>query len=185
MAGRRWRGGVFVRRARPGEATRLSELALRSKAHWGYAPAFLDACRRELTLTPAEIATRPVFVLEGRGRILGFYGLERLGAAADLAYMFVEPTAIGRGVGRHLWRHAVDAARRLGTRELSIESDPNALEFYLAMGARRVGDVASTVWPGRTLPLLRFALVRAQAAPAKRVRRARRGARGHRGTKAS
>ena len=32
----------MLRPARPGEAAALSDLALRSKAHWGYDQAFLD-----------------------------------------------------------------------------------------------------------------------------------------------
>ena len=42
-----------VRAARPAEAEAISALALRSKAHWGYDPAFLEACREDLTIDPA------------------------------------------------------------------------------------------------------------------------------------
>ena len=38
-------GGVEVTDGRAEEAPRLSDLALRSKGHWGYDAAFLDACR--------------------------------------------------------------------------------------------------------------------------------------------
>jgi GNAT superfamily N-acetyltransferase len=51
----------------------------------------------------------------------------------------VLPDAMGRGVGRSLFLHALERARELGCRELEIESDPNAEGFYQHMGARRVG----------------------------------------------
>ena len=37
-----------IRPARPEEAGAISALALRSKGHWGYDPAFLEACREDL-----------------------------------------------------------------------------------------------------------------------------------------
>ena len=43
---------VTMRPAAPSQAAFLSDLALRSKACWGYDPAFLSACRDELTIHP-------------------------------------------------------------------------------------------------------------------------------------
>ena len=53
-----------IRPASAGEAAALSALALRSKAHWGYDAAFLDACRAELTLRDDELASRRTLVAE-------------------------------------------------------------------------------------------------------------------------
>jgi len=46
---------TLVRPARPDEASTLSELAVRSKAWWGYDVAFLDRCRRELETIPGRL----------------------------------------------------------------------------------------------------------------------------------
>ncbi|HYG83088.1 MAG TPA: GNAT family N-acetyltransferase [Pyrinomonadaceae bacterium] len=147
-----------IRPARAGEAGLLSDLALRSKAHWGYDADFLEACREELTVSADYIRGAPVFVLEEDGRVVGFYGLREQGDGLELLYLFVEPAAIGGGHGKKLWAHAVETAARLGFQKISIESDPYAEAFYLAMGARRVGEVSSTLRPGRKLPLLGFSL---------------------------
>jgi hypothetical protein len=42
---------VGLRSASPDEAAALTELAIRSKAYWGYADAFMRRAREELTLT--------------------------------------------------------------------------------------------------------------------------------------
>lgn len=147
-----------IRLASAGEARHLSDLALRSKAHWGYDADFLEACRAELTVSEDYIKGAPVFVLEEDGRVVGFYGLRERGAELELLYLFVEPAAIGGGHGKRLWQHAVKTAARLGFQKITIESDPYAEAFYLAMGARKVGEVASSLRPGRTLPLLEFTL---------------------------
>lgn len=68
--------------------------------------------------------------------------------------LFVEPDAIGRGVGRRLFEHATAAAASLGFGRLTIDADPNAEPFYVAMGATRIGATPSGSIPGRMLPLL-------------------------------
>jgi GNAT superfamily N-acetyltransferase len=149
----------LIRPAEPGEAGLLSALSFRAKGQWGYSAEFLEACRADLTISPAEIRTSAVFVHEGAAGADGYYRLIALDAeVAELDALFVEPAAIGTGVGRRLWEHAVALAREAGFRDLLIHSDPHAEGFYTAMGAHRIGESESTVAPGRMLPLLRFAL---------------------------
>lgn len=147
-----------IRPARPEDATHLSALALRSKRHWGYDDEFLSIVRSELTVTSEQTHTHRVMVAEGDGRVLGFYGLGGTPPDADLTWLFIEPDSVRGGVGRALWRHAIEAARSSGFASLVIESDPFAEGFYLAMGARRVGEMASRFIPGRILPVLRYDL---------------------------
>lgn len=146
---------MVIRSAKAEEAAHISNLALRSKAHWGYSQEFLDACRAELTYHPSEI--------EGQGRcfnvaelsdvIVGFYVLERESdEAAELAALFVEPSFIGRGIGRALFEHALMAARENGSVIVTIQSDPYAADFYRSMGARQTGLCESGSIPNRYLP---------------------------------
>jgi GNAT superfamily N-acetyltransferase len=155
-------------RLRPGRATEaavLSALALRSKGHWGYDQAFLEACRAELTLTREQAAEATV--AEMGGGPAGFVLLappdpngdagERVG---ELAMLFVDPPLIGRGLGRLLLDVAVQAARARHWSRVRIESDPGAEGFYLAAGATRVGTVPSGSVAGRALPLLELVIGR-------------------------
>jgi GNAT superfamily N-acetyltransferase len=151
-------GPSGIRRARPDEAEALTELALRSKGHWGYSPAFLEACRSELTVSPREIDDGGVYVVESEGEVAGFYRLSGAPPAGRLEDLFVDPAAIGRGLGRRLLGHAVATACRAGFRELEVEADPNAEAFYLSRGATRIGEVESPVQVGRMLPVLRIDL---------------------------
>ncbi|MFC4859317.1 GNAT family N-acetyltransferase [Actinophytocola glycyrrhizae] len=145
-----------LRPARPGEAALLSALALRSKGHWGYDDAFLAACRDELTIAEGEVAARRTTVAELDGTVVGMYTLDGGPPAAELGQMFVDPGHIGRGVGRALWTHAVECARAAGIHTLTIDADPFAEAFYLAMGATRTGSVPSGSVPERELPRLTF-----------------------------
>ncbi|MFJ4837421.1 GNAT family N-acetyltransferase [Streptomyces sp. NPDC088746] len=147
-----------LRPGRPGEAAALTELALRSKAHWGYDEAFMAACRDELTVRPGDTAGGRAVVAEEDGRVLGFTTLAGEPPEGALAMMFVEPDTIGRGVGRLLFEHTMARARRLSFVRLTIDADPNAEPFYTAMGAVRIGATPSGSIPGRELPLLELAL---------------------------
>ena len=148
----------MIRAARADEAALLTELALRSKGHWGYDARFLADCRDALTITPRYVEANPVYVFEDGGRVVGFYSLTGAGSVVALDFLYVEPSEVGRGHGRRLFQHAADTARRLGCSLMTIEADPHAEAFYRAVGARRAGEVASPVRAGRTLPLLHFSL---------------------------
>src|ERR1700744_1513825 len=56
-----------IRAARPGEAATLTELAMRSKAHWGYDPAFMTRLRPILTIGEQELLASPARGLDDVG----------------------------------------------------------------------------------------------------------------------
>ena len=93
--------------------------------------------------------------------IAGFYIAELTDDAEKtwgLEALFVEPAYMGHGIGRKLMNDANHAVKGRQGRSLRIESDPNAEAFYVACGAKRVGQTASYSIEGRTLPLLRIDL---------------------------
>lgn len=110
------------------------------------------------TVPDAELAfllARPeisIHVLYQDGEPAGFYELERRGrdAATNLAYFGLMPHAIGRGAGRALLRHAVDAAwvgqPRLVTVNTCTADHPRALPNYLEAGFRIMRTVRE-LWP--------------------------------------
>lgn len=147
------RDAPVLRPGRAGDATALTALALRSKAHWGYSDALLELWRDELRFTPASIAEQEVIVAEREGTLLGVVALSFDGDTAEVEHLWVDPSAMGAGVGRLLFARGVERARAWGVRRLVIDADPNALGFYLRQGARRIGSVPARP-AGRTLPRL-------------------------------
>ncbi|MFF0449763.1 GNAT family N-acetyltransferase [Streptomyces sp. NPDC004609] len=131
---------MWIRDAQPHEADGITRLLLRSKAHWGYGPAFMEACRGHLTVTPDQIAPRRIVVAEDEdARLAGIASLEGEPPDGVLGLLFVEPDRIRQGIGRTLYAHVTDRARALGFRRLRIESDPHAEAFYRGLGARPCG----------------------------------------------
>jgi GNAT superfamily N-acetyltransferase len=145
---------VTVRPGRPEEAADLTELIMRSKAYWGYDEEFMARCRPALTLHPADMVPKRVAVADLDGRAAGVVAITGTPPEADLDLLFVDPWAIGSGVGRRLYEHALEVVRDHGFAALLIEADPQAEPFYLRMGAVRIGDSISPT-TSRALPLLR------------------------------
>jgi GNAT superfamily N-acetyltransferase len=136
------------------ELPALSALCFRSKAVWGYDNDFMEACRTELTLQASELRSSSIAVAEGSWGIVGVAQIKVVGSEADLLKLFVEPTALGNGVGTALFLWAMNKARSKGAQRLLIEADPDAAPFYRRMGAEDCGLAPSGSIPGRTLPKL-------------------------------
>lgn len=149
---------MLIRAAQRTEAEILSALAFRSKAHWGYDESFMADCRDELTVPASKLESLRTAVVEQDGRILAFSTLEGSPPDGALGMLFVEPDVMGKGIGRRLFEHVIENAKSLGFARLTIDADPNAEPFYLAMGALRIGTSPSGSIPGRTLPLLAVTL---------------------------
>jgi GNAT superfamily N-acetyltransferase len=150
---------IAIRPARPAEAGKLTDIAMAAKASWGYPASFMARCRAALSVEARKMAGRHFHLAEDEaGAILGFYGFEPEEEGIGLSHMFVAPEAIGQGVGRALWDHAVVLARSLGQPQLLVVSDPHAAGFYARMGANPAGARPSEIDPSRPLPMFRLRL---------------------------
>ena len=134
-----------IRDARPAEAEALASLQRRSSDVW-------EEYRAQLAAHPGAIEPPRQAITEGRvrvavdasGRRLGFSVV--LAPAADcveLDDLFVEPDAMGRGVGRLLIADVVARAGAAKATCIDVTANPNALGFYERVGFRVTGDVAT------------------------------------------
>ena len=136
---------MIIRRASAEESATLTQLAHSAKRFWGYPENWLRQWQADLTITPDFITQNLVCVAEDGGELRGFYALVVRNEKAELEHMWVSPEAIGKGVGKELFIHAMQKAAGENVTEIEISSDPNAEGFYQKMGATRVGEVVSEV----------------------------------------
>ena len=146
-------GEVMIRPARSGEEDDLSELCLRSKALWGYDPAFLETVAPFLKVSTEAIENGYASVAEDEdGQLLGVCQIDPEGHGGTLDLLFIAPEAVGKGVGRLLFDRAKDQLKAMGHTVMTLLSDPYAQTAYLHMGARLVEMRASDVFKDRKLP---------------------------------
>jgi GNAT superfamily N-acetyltransferase len=144
---------VIVRDADPDEGERLREIAIASKASWGYDLARVREWAAAGDFTPEGLARTGAFVAEVDGVIAAWAALIPRGEVAWLEDLWVDPAWMRRGIGAVLFAAAAERARATGARRLEWEAEPHALPFYERMGAREVRESGPTSW-GRIVPVL-------------------------------
>jgi GNAT superfamily N-acetyltransferase len=149
---------IEIRQALESEAIELTNLAIRSKASWGYSEDFLEACRNELTISARDFQTHHLRVAVIDGMIVGFFQLIVNKSEAELSHLFVEPDYLKQGIGRRLLEDALSLARALKVGKVTLDSDPNSKAFYQHLGAATIGLNPSRSVPGRVLPAMEFNL---------------------------
>ncbi len=142
----------FIRSAAEADIGNLTELALRSKAFWGYSQEFIEACRPHLEITAEYIRSWPVKVLEHHGKLLGFYSLKVITGEQRLDNLWIEPNEKKKGYGRLLFKNALIEAKNLHWDHFKMAVEPESVAFYNKMGAVMIGSVKSRLNDDLFLP---------------------------------
>ena len=136
----------------------ITELSLRSKQSNGYDDdAFMQACREELTVTKADIRGADWWVAQSNGSgkrsLSGCVCLANsIEQSAEVHAFFVDPDCQRQGVGQRLWKTLLERAQQMGIERIVLDSDPNAVPFYRALGFEVIGEKPSGSIAGRMLP---------------------------------
>ncbi|MFZ4183322.1 GNAT family N-acetyltransferase [Streptomyces pseudogriseolus] len=102
----------------------------------------------------SEVGERRTAVAERDGRVVGFTTVDGRPPEGAVGMVFVDLSALGQGIGRALFTHALATARDAGFTRLAIDTAPDAEPFCRARGVVRIGGTPSGSLPGRMLPLL-------------------------------
>jgi N-acetylglutamate synthase-like GNAT family acetyltransferase len=149
---------VSIREARRDEARALTELAIRSKASWGYDAAFMARARDDMRVSEHDLRHSYTLVAEDGGVLCGYAMTFLQGESAVLRDLFIEPTHFRRGLGTELFARALEYARANNAQRLVLHADPNARGFYEHLGMRCTREVKSNVMRGRMLPVMEIRL---------------------------
>ena len=148
---------ILLRPPAESELSYLSDLCLRSKAHWDYSEEFIEACRDELTIHASDLVSDHLIVAVEHDHLLGVAQLHVDDKdRCFLDKLYVDPKNFGRGAGKMLLTWAIGTARRLGKDRMFVVADPNAVAFYTRFGGKPSGQSPSGSIAGRMLPRLVF-----------------------------
>jgi ribosomal protein S18 acetylase RimI-like enzyme len=145
------------RTANGNDVETLSAIAILAKAHWGYPSSWLKLWEESLTVTLEQVQNNTIFVCELQGEIVGFIGISAEANRAEIEHLWVLPEFMGRGIGRALFKHALEWCRANAIDKLKVVSEPNAQGFYQALGGKVVGEESLIPQP-RVLPVLQFSI---------------------------
>lgn len=152
----------MIRRARPNEADRLREIAIAAKAHWVYELDQVRDWAAQGDFSAESLRTKEFYVAKEGGRVVAFASLIPQGEVAVLDDLWVEPAAMGAGLGTELFRFAAERAAELGARRLEWEAEPHAVGFTsgwadatCATASRASGAGSSPSWGSTCLSRLK------------------------------
>lgn len=169
-------GVLRIRPAADGEARSIATIHVDSwrDAYRGLLPdSYLDRLsveerERQWTETLDETSTRSgVLVAEDDGRVVGFasWGPSRDEGAGEatgeVPAIYLEPTAVGTGVGRELFGAATRALREAGYTRATLwvlEVNERARRFYERAGWSWDGTVSDHQFECANEPIVRYAV---------------------------
>lgn len=145
-----------IRNAIHEERELLATVAYAAKAHWGYSIEILEAWRPELTPSAQSIDGQPTFVAEIGSEVAGWCQIDMAANPVELTHFWVHPEFQRRGVGRALLEVVSTHLKSVNVAALAIDADSNAEEFYIAVGAIRLGSKQAPIpgHPSRIRPQL-------------------------------
>jgi GNAT superfamily N-acetyltransferase len=149
-----------ISRATPNDTDSLTQIAIFAKRHWNYPEEWIQYwMTKGLVITPEYILANETWLAQIEDKSVAYYSLIKNDEGLWLDNLWVLPEYIGQGIGKHLFNHALERCKALGTSVLKIESDPNAQSFYEKMGAKKVGESKSHLFgQERILPVMEIAV---------------------------
>lgn len=150
---------IQIRQADPKEADILTQIALAAKRHWGYPEHWMEIWTPQLTFSADYFKENESWVAIDDEGPMAFYTLLDHHGIAWIENLWVMPDFMGLGIGKQLFRHALEMARKRGYTMLQLEADPNATGFYQKMGMHKIGERYSQVdGQPRVLPIMEMNL---------------------------
>lgn len=141
------------------DAKSLTEIALKSKAIWGYSDEQIQNWTEELTVSNQMIEEMFVYKFLVAKKVVGFYILNQPKEnSIELEFLFVLPNFIGKGIGNQLLLHAFEKAISLNCKKIILLADPNATPFYQSKGFVIIDKKESAIF-GRFLPVMQRDLI--------------------------
>lgn len=132
----------------------LTNIALTSKAYWGYSKEQVEGWRDDLTITSKMIEEMIIYKFIANHKTAGFYALNLpKKTSIQLEMLFVLPEFIGKGIGKKLLYHSLKKSEELNVISMTLLADPNAVDFYKSQGFKIIDKEESSI-PNRFLPIM-------------------------------
>lgn len=138
----------------------LNNLLRLSKAYWGYDKQFMDKFMAKFAITESYLTKADIFLALENDKMIGIYSFSKNDDGdLELDNFFLHPDHIGMGKGKELWNLCLQTAKKYDAKEFVVWSDPNAENFYLKMGCKKISERLSPLMPNRYLPVLKYMVI--------------------------
>jgi GNAT superfamily N-acetyltransferase len=136
----------------------LTEITKKSKAYWGYSEEQILKWNDNLTISKDYIENNSAYKLVNNDKIIGYYSyIAKEEKNVILDNLFVLPEYIGKGFGKYLMADFLNRARNDKFEKITLDSEPNAENFYLKIGFKKIGEFETSI-KNRFMPIMEMSL---------------------------
>lgn len=136
---------MIFEKAIPADIESLTELAVRSKRHWGYSKEAMELWNINLTMTEEFLNTHTVIKATLEDDIVGFFALEEIQATTRIAQYWVDTPFMRKGYGSAMFKYLKDFLKSNHVEKATIVLDPNGLAFFENKGAKVLNKIEHKV----------------------------------------
>ncbi|MCP2028086.1 N-acetylglutamate synthase-like GNAT family acetyltransferase [Flavobacterium sp. HSC-32F16] len=137
----------------------LTLITKKSKAYWGYSAEQIQKWDKNLTISQDYIRENNVFKLVDNDLILGYYSyVFKDEKVIELDNLFILPEHIGKGFGKQLLLDFLNRIKETGIEKITLDSEPNAEEFYAKMGFVKIGEFETAI-KKRFMPIMEMKFI--------------------------
>lgn len=122
--------------ARVEDIDELSDVAIRSKRHWGYSKEAMELWNQNLTITEDFLKSHTVIKATLEDEIVGFFALEEIKPVTRIAQYWVDTPYMRKGYGTVMYNYLKDYLKLRNVEKVTLVLDPNGLAFFEKKGAK-------------------------------------------------
>ncbi len=114
----------------------LSEVAIRSKRHWGYSKEAMELWNQNLTITEDFLKSHTVIKATLEDEIVGFFALEEIHPTTRIAQYWIDTPYMRKGYGTVMYNYLKDYLKMRNVEKVTLVLDPNGMAFFEKKGAK-------------------------------------------------
>lgn len=136
---------MIFEKAIAADCENLTELAIRSKRHWGYSKEAMELWNVNLTMTEEFLNSHTVIKATLEDDIVGFFALEEIQPTTRIAQYWVDTPFMRKGYGSAMFKYLKDFLKQNKVEKATIVLDPNGLAFFEKKGAKVLNKIEHKV----------------------------------------
>src|SRR5690606_14961603 len=127
---------MIFEKAEVADLQNLSDLAVRSKRHWGYSKEAMELWNVNLTITEEFLNSHTIIKATLEDDIVGFFALEEIQPTTRIAQYWVDTPYMRKGYGSAMFKYLKEFLKQKGVGKATIVLDPNGFAFFENKGAK-------------------------------------------------
>lgn len=123
----------------------LTNVAMRSKRHWGYSKEEMELWNVNLSISEEFINSHTVIKATLEDEIVGFFALEEISPTTRIAQYWIDTPYMRKGYGSNMYKYLKEFLKAQNVEKVTLVLDPNGLNFFTNKGAKVLNKIEHNV----------------------------------------